>query len=405
MAGSPAGCSPSRTRMARCSRVLATALVLFATLAVDARGQRLLEVDGIELLGRVQLVLSGGGTCNVLKSDSSYEQIKENHGAPMDIWRLEFSVHNGSGRWLDRLIARLQIGSEWPDCTNWDVPESGTFAQPIQWSNWIGHIQESGRNVVPPGQTLTHTELLFIVLRGDPQPRFTRWSMDFDFASAPPPDSGSPAPAPRVSPQLDAVFWQSIMNSTDRADFEAYLEQFPNGVFRSLAQNRLRAFEKASQADAVGPAQFAAPPEPICPGASIVEENCWIELGSPPGCYAWDESWVRETVSWSGTCVDGLASGTGTETWRSDLGHEHESSGMYANGKKQGHWIFHDRSGLGHTSEGPYLNGYRHGHWVHRPFGGVDEGPYVLGRKHGVWVEQDEHGNRITVRYVNGEKQ
>ena len=35
------------------------------------------------------------------------------------------------------------------------------------------------------------------------------------------------------------MFWQSVMNSTNPADFEAYLRRFPNGVFSDLAQNRL----------------------------------------------------------------------------------------------------------------------------------------------------------------------
>ena len=47
-----------------------------------------------------------------------------------------------------------------------------------------------------------------------------------------------PSPA---SAEQENLFWQSIMNSTDPADFEAYLEVFPNGVFRRLAENRLAA--------------------------------------------------------------------------------------------------------------------------------------------------------------------
>ena len=38
---------------------------------------------------------------------------------------------------------------------------------------------------------------------------------------------------------VEVVFWQTIQNSTNPAEFEAYLEQFPNGVFRALAQARL----------------------------------------------------------------------------------------------------------------------------------------------------------------------
>ena len=178
------------------------AIVLFPVLAADARGQQLLEIDGIELHGEAQLVMSGGGTCNVLESDTSYEAKKEHQGAPMDIWRLDFSVRNGSGRWLDHLIARYQIESAWPDCTNWDGPDAGTFAQDIEWADSIGNIQESGRNVVSPGQTLTETKF-FIVLRGDPDPRFSNWSMDFNFAAAPAAaGAGSPAapPAPQPPP-------------------------------------------------------------------------------------------------------------------------------------------------------------------------------------------------------------
>ena len=69
---------------------------------------------------------------------------------PMDIWRLDFTVRNGSGRWLDYLIARFQIEAEWPDCTNWEVPAAARFPQNIEWADSIGTIQESGRNVVPP---------------------------------------------------------------------------------------------------------------------------------------------------------------------------------------------------------------------------------------------------------------
>ena len=222
----------------------ATAVGRIASTPPDAPAQRLLEIDGIELLGKAQLVMSGGGTCNVLESDTAYEARRENDGAPMDIWQLDFSVRNGSGRWLDHLIARFQIESEWPECTNWDGPDAGTF-QPLEWSDSIDFIQESGRNVVGPDETLTETKY-FIVLQGDPEPRFTNWSVDFDFAVNPPPAgtaavaSGSRSAQPPVAatPELEGLFWQSIMNSANPAVFEAYMEQFSNGVFRALVGAR-----------------------------------------------------------------------------------------------------------------------------------------------------------------------
>ena len=51
----------------------------------------------------------------------------------------------------------------------------------------------------------------------------------------------------RIGCGLEGLFWQSIMNSENAADFEAYLAQFPNGVFRALAENRLT--ELRSSAD------------------------------------------------------------------------------------------------------------------------------------------------------------
>ena len=53
------------------------------------------------------------------------------------------------------------------------------------------------------------------------------------------------AQSPEV--QQEIAFWQSITTSTNPAEFAAYLEQFPNGVFRTLAQNRLQ--ELRAQAD------------------------------------------------------------------------------------------------------------------------------------------------------------
>ena len=63
------------------------------------------------------------------------------------------------------------------------------------------------------------------------------------------------APA-AVQAQQETVFWQSIADSENPADYRAYLEQFPTGVFARLALNRL--------AELGGPPSSAAsdPPRP-----------------------------------------------------------------------------------------------------------------------------------------------
>ena len=59
--------------------------------------------------------------------------------------------------------------------------------------------------------------------------------------------------------QQETVFWQSILGSRNAADFEAYLGQFPDGVYRTLATNRLAELRAA--------AGDADPRRPAEPGA------------------------------------------------------------------------------------------------------------------------------------------
>ena len=54
-------------------------------------------------------------------------------------------------------------------------------------------------------------------------------------------ESRSPAAATAGAEEPEIVFWQSVVNSTNPVEFEAYLEQFPDGVFRALAETRLEA--------------------------------------------------------------------------------------------------------------------------------------------------------------------
>lgn len=50
----------------------------------------------------------------------------------------------------------------------------------------------------------------------------------------------SAQPTQDNSDQLDLAFWGSIKNSTNKADYQAYLDRFPNGAFARLAEERAR---------------------------------------------------------------------------------------------------------------------------------------------------------------------
>ena len=74
-----------------------------------------------------------------------------------------------------------------------------------------------------------------------------------------------------VLAQQENLFWQSIVNSTNAADFEAYLRQFPAGAFRALATNRLSAL-RVGTADP--PASRPAADRPPAREAGTVFRDC-----------------------------------------------------------------------------------------------------------------------------------
>ena len=55
------------------------------------------------------------------------------------------------------------------------------------------------------------------------------------------------------TPTAEVLFWRSIKDSADRADFEAYLRQFPDGTFAALARNRIAALGEPKAAFQVDP--------------------------------------------------------------------------------------------------------------------------------------------------------
>ena len=86
--------------------------------------------------------------------------------------------------------------------------------------------------------------------------------------------------------RVEMVFWESVRNSTDPADFRAYLEQYPNGRFAALARNRLAALEPKPVAPApAAPApapQASVPQSPRAgPGALAVGDAWTYRLGGP----------------------------------------------------------------------------------------------------------------------------
>ncbi len=122
-------------------------------------------------------------------------------------------------------------------------------------------------------------------------------------------------------------------------------------------------------------------PEPLCTGQT--GSGCWLEYANRRGCYTWNPNpQSEETVTWSGECVDGRASGKGKRVWRWRQGGEWKSS----------------------SGEGEMRAGNRHGHWILRfGDGKIWEGSYADGKLHGIWVRHGE-GEPARQCRENGEK-
>jgi hypothetical protein len=81
--------------------------------------------------------------------------------------------------------------------------------------------------------------------------------------------------------RMEMVFWESVRNSTDPADFSAYLEKYPNGNFAPLARNRLASLAARTPAAPPAPAPSAKPeaaPKRLTPAPLAVGDSWTYRL-------------------------------------------------------------------------------------------------------------------------------
>ncbi len=74
------------------------------------------------------------------------------------------------------------------------------------------------------------------------------------------------------------LFWQSIQNSDDPHDFDAYLQQYPNGAFSSLARirlNKLKQLPTSETPTSTPPTTTADKPSTAEPTRTIQPNGLW----------------------------------------------------------------------------------------------------------------------------------
>ncbi len=83
---------------------------------------------------------------------------------------------------------------------------------------------------------------------------------------------------PEETPPLDAQVWEAIRNSTNPADYEAYLRIFPTGAVAGLARERLKALAPARH-----PPASTAGPVPAAPAPAPRQKELATTPVPPPG--------------------------------------------------------------------------------------------------------------------------
>ncbi len=107
---------------------------------------------------------------------------------------------------------------------------------------------------------------------------------------------------------LQLAFWTSIQDSTDPADFQAYLDQWPNGVFAPLAKNRITRLTGGG-GQAPGTAQpvlstAGSGVSAAIAGDRVNSDESWKVIGSAPVGREWmtpsfdDSGWQAAEAAW-----------------------------------------------------------------------------------------------------------
>ena len=172
---------------------------------------------------------------------------------------------SGATRSVGRGLARVEPGG---DTLVAYAAKEGTLASDGEGRNspystaLLAHLEEPGLEV---GLLFRKVRDAVLAATGGRQEPFVYGSLssrgvyltaqaepDATLAPASPPTDGAPASPRLTAEQLAAerVFWESVKDSANAADIQAYLDRYPGGTYEVLARNRLQALQGAEQPSA-----------------------------------------------------------------------------------------------------------------------------------------------------------
>ena len=129
-------------------------------------------------------------------------------------------------------------------------------------------------------------------------------------------------------------------------------------------------------------------------------DSGWITAQG--GCRVWDPvPEPNESVSWSGACVNGLASGVGVLQWYASGKPTDRYEGEFQQGHESGHGIV--VSAHGNRYDGEWKGGRRNGYGVYVWANGDRyEGAWKDDRAHGEGTYREADGNVYPGNWVRG---
>ena len=220
------------------------------------------------------------------------------------------------------------------------------------------------------------------------------------------PSTAMPAPAPSATtddPAADVAFWNSVKDSNDPRELDAYAQAFPNGRFIALARARLERL-RAGTRPPVDAAAGQLRPDPASAALSNLPAPRQPGfIATPSGCRLWHAGPRHdEAVVWTGECRDGLATGYGSGEWRGEGGSVRFAATLadgHINGPGRLEWS------NGERYEGYLRDGRPHGAGVLQMRDGRRyEGYFLDGVRTGLGRLLLPSGDRYEGTFVNGER-
>ena len=156
-------------------------------------------------------------------------------GIDHDIAMLVFASHNILDSTVRDRVAELTANGEFEKVIRIETGEARLFFKGQQDGRTVRLSEIHGRDNIVHTLQISHDPMLEDLLAE----QFERMEASFSVAR--------PEPV-RVESDIghaELVFWQSITDSNDPADLDAYLAQWPDGVFARLARNRLSRLEES----------------------------------------------------------------------------------------------------------------------------------------------------------------